>query len=191
MPNDPHDNTIPSRMAAPRPAAASAPAIPPRRPGESDPPAWLVAAMNGENDLDHDWAARYAGMPLLTLFHTARSGAFAMLTTQDGAAGLTVSSDAARQPSFTYTWGGMIGLRFSPARLTDSDRARWVELMRQPTPEPIFLWGQSRWESDFLICVAHRHYLNVYAYGQGREAGIRMTLETAARWVTWLAGRWA
>lgn len=185
------DFTIPSRML--RRETASAPQ--PRRTWEAgkEPPAWLLAAMNGESGLDRDWMARYPQMPLMTQirFDPARRD-LATLATQDNAAGMGVIVDAeTRQLSVTYTLGGMLGLRFTTPRLSDADRARWIALMRQPGMEPIFLWGQARWETDFLIFSTRTYYVSVYAYSpRGVEAAARLTADVARALVEWIAARW-
>ncbi|MGQ9909564.1 MAG: hypothetical protein ACUVS2_12080 [Candidatus Flexifilum sp.] len=182
------DFTIPSRVL--RREAPSAP--PPRRTWEAgkEPPTWLLAAMNGESGLDRDWAARYPQMPLMTQIRFETG--MATLATQDGAAGMSVIVDAeTRQLAVTYTLGGMLGLRFTTARLSDADRTRWIALMRQPGVEPIFLWGQARWETDFLIFSARTYYVNVYAYSpRGVEAAARLTVDVTRALVEWIAARW-
>lgn len=186
------DFTIPSRVLRRDTPAPQPPARRTWEPGK-EPPAWLLAAMNGDGGLDRDWAVRYPSMPLMTLMHTGRDRrAPASLSTQDGAAGLHVAVDEdTRLLSVTYTMGGMLGLRFTTARLSDADRARWIALMRQPGTEPIFLWGHSRWETDFLIFSARTHYVNIYGYSpRGTEAAARMTADVARSLVDWIAARW-
>ena len=196
-PADANEMTLPSRRRLTDSASQMAAA---RRSAEGSPmqaPPLLLQAFNGEIDLERELARRYPNMPLMTQFHRQMSGSrinrgAAAITPPDGAASLLVEVDSiSRLAQFTFAWGGMIGLRFAPARLSDMDRQRWIELMRQPTGEPIYLWGQARWESDYLIFCTRRHFTSVYAFSQHHtEAAVRLTDEVMTALIDLLERLW-
>lgn len=158
-------------------------------------PLLLQQFLNGEVDLDRELSARYGQMPLLSLMHIHEAQgrrAASILGAQDGSAGLVVEVDLeTRTAQFTFTWGAMLGLRFAPTRMSDADRAHWLEQMRRASGDAVFLWGARRWESDYLIWSARRHFTNCYAFSPaGGEAAVRLTHEVTRRLLDWLEACW-
>lgn len=156
--------------------------------------------LEGHIDLDHELARRFPGMPVMSQIHTHEYGelrhGLAHVATQDGAASLIVEVDEpTRAVQFTFLTGSMIGVKFNPSRLNDLDREHWLHTMRRVQNEQqgeiAFLWGAARWESDYLICAARKHFTNVYAFSPLHvEAAARLTSEVTNKLVEWLAGFW-
>jgi hypothetical protein len=85
----------------------------------------------------------------------------------------------------------MLTLRFRLDSLSDVDRSRWLELMRREQGGLAFLWGQSRWEHDYVICVVHKHFTNLYAFSNREfEAAIRLTPDVTKQMLDWLDANW-
>ncbi len=165
--------------------------------GIQAPPLLIQHFLDGAVDLDKELVTRFPNMPLMSVIRArvingkTRSG-MAVLSTQDGAASVVVEvNTVTRDAFFTFTFGGMIGLRFVISRLSDMDRAHWLEPMRRELGEIAFLWNQSRWENDYLICAAHQHYTNMFAFStQHTEAAIRMTNEVSGKMIDWIDALW-
>lgn len=178
-----------------KPAPAAAPAEDEDTP--SAPPWLLQLYFDGEINLDQELTRRYSSMPLMSVVHfrtfgqRARHGV-ATLATQDGAASALVEVDVETMAvQFTLTLSSMLSLSFQLHTLSDIDRSRWLDLMRSGDTELAFLWGQSRWEDDYLICAPHKYYTNIYAFSPRHIAGaFRMTPEVTNKLLDWLNGFW-
>lgn len=202
----PSDATMPSRSTAPAAPGVGAMSAPParptqaRRPTESAPaeaPGLLLQSLNGEIDLETELCARYPQMPIMALLHIRHTGVktprgIATLSTQDGAASLNIEIDLmTKAAQFTFITSGMLGLRFSPGGLTDTDRGYWLDGMQRSFSETIFLWGGGRWESDYLVCAPRRHYTSIFAFSPASlEAAARLTREVTTRLTEWLVTIW-
>lgn len=159
---------------------------------------WLLQHyFDGEIDLIKELAARYPQLPVMSLFYTREVGTknrrgLATLATQDGAASLLVEVDAlSRGVQFTFTLSSMLALRFCPGRLTEIDRAQWLDPLRQESGDACFLWNQTRWANDFLIGVAFKNYTSLYAFSaQHSEAAARLTPEVGRKLLDWLESYW-
>jgi hypothetical protein len=118
--------------------------------------------------------------------------ALATLSTQDGAATTLIQVDVAtRAIQCSFVLGSMLSLHFRMDRLSDMDRARWLELMRGGESKLAFLWGESRWEADYMICAAHKYFTNVYAFSPLHiEAAMRLTPEVTRKLLDWLKTYW-
>ncbi len=170
--------------------------------GSPAPPAGapliLQHFFDGAMDLDKELTARFANMPLLSVIRVrqfggrVRSGA-ALMTAQDGSAAVIVEVDAAsKDVQFTYTLGGMLALSFELRSLSDMDRAHWIEPMRRENSEVAFLWNQARWENDYLICAAHKHHTNLFAFSSHHtQAAARLTTDVSRKLLNWIAGYWS
>lgn len=166
-------------------------------PAPVGPPWTLQQFFNDEIDLDAELASRFQRMPVMSRIALRDLGkrsdrAVATLSSQDGAAQLIIETDAAtRIMQLSFTYGSMLTLRFTLRDLSDVDRTRWLQLMRREQGGLSFLWGPSRWESDYLVCIARRYYVNVYAFSPHQfEAGVRMTPDVLTKLLDWLAGFW-
>jgi hypothetical protein len=99
------------------------------------------------------------------------------------------ASSGSIQLSFSY--GSMMSMRFRMDELSSMDRSRWLELMRREGGGVAFLWGQARWEQDYVICVTRRHFASVYAFSyHGFEAAARLTPEVTKKLLDWLEKFW-
>lgn len=163
---------------------------------------WLVQI--GYRDrarLSAELLARYPTPPLLTVFRSydldERSGRrAALLISADGVASLRVEVEAAtRLLEFAFTHGPMLTLRFTLEGLSPIDRARWLERMRQDEDDVTYLWGQTRWEHDYLICLMRRQasstFANLYAFSRYNfEAAARLTPDARDQLLDWLEAGW-
>jgi hypothetical protein len=158
-------------------------------------PPLLRDMMDGAVDLVRELEARYHGPPLMSLFRTPEGRASvrtAVLSTQDGAATLTVEMDVRDGAvEWAYRLSSMLGIRFVQRDLSELDRRYWLDLMREGEPEPAFLWSATRWQSDYLIGSSHRYYVNLFAFSpQHAEAAARLTPEAARKLLDWLDAGW-
>lgn len=191
------DETIPSRqVAAARKRPAEAGLTEPGLPA-TPPPLLLQLFLDGAIDLDEELARRFPAPPLLSIVHfhaVSDQAGLASLATQDGAAALLVEIDrASRAASLVFSYGSMLALRFTLDRLSDADRSRWLQQMeREEEGGVVFLWGQSRWEKDYAITSARRHFVTLYAFSpRGIEAAARCTPQAMRQLVQWLSSYWA
>lgn len=160
-----------------------------------DAPLLLQHYRDGEIALAHELAERFPSAPVLSLFHVrviherTRLEA-ATLSAQDGSALLRVQADSSRSAQFAFQVCGMLGLTFSPARLSDADCWRWLAGMQQ-TGDVAFLWGSQRWDSDYLIGAPGRYFSALYAFSPHRsEAAARLTPDVLNRLIGWLTDLW-
>jgi hypothetical protein len=167
-----------------------------------DAPWALQQYLQGQIDLDKELASRYPAMPVMSQIHLRTYGGkvkrgLATIATQDNAATLLVDVDSStRGIEITYQLMSMIGLKFVPSKLSDMDRAHWMDTMRRTQTERrpgdiAFLWGAARWESDYLICAARKHFTTVYAFSPHHtECATRLTAEVTNKLLDWLDGYW-
>jgi hypothetical protein len=194
------ERTIPSRMTVTRPADAISlelgrSSVAPRVPAEV--PWVLQQHYNGKVDLAVELAQRYPTPALLTVAKfRKRSGtndpAEATFSAADGMAALQIAAQPnTPRISFGFTFQSSFTLRFQPDTLSEVDCAHWLELIRRNQDGIAFLWGQSRWETDYLVCVMHRQFVSLYAYStKGFEASIRLTHEVKHQLHDWLVKLW-
>ena len=152
---------------------------------------------DGEIDLIKDLIGRFPQVPVMSLFNAREVGettrrSVATMATQDGAASLVVDLDVpSRAVQFTFILNSMLALRFIPGKLTDADRAQFLEPMRGETGEVAFLWDQSRWSSDYLIGATYKSFANLFAFSPHHvEAAVRLTPEVTRRLLDWLDSYW-
>ena len=160
--------------------------------------------LNREIDLDSELSRRFNNAPLLSTMscqpkdpRQSTTRATATLSTQDGAASVTFEVVAGRASAPTtdviFDLMSMIGLRFSLTGVTDSDKRRWLDLMRREDRQgnTFFLWSAQRWENDYVIFVAREFHVRLYAFSPRRyEAAARLTRPVALELVDWLEARW-
>jgi hypothetical protein len=195
--------TIPTRLAVTSPvngngSGTEKPALEKPDKKEIATAPWLLQQyFEGEIDLDHELAARFPTMPLMSIFHIRTVGekvrnGIASLSTQDGAATVIMQLDAtSRGLHCSLTLGSMLSMRFQIEKLSDMDRQRWLDVMRAPARETAFLWGQSRWESDYLICSVRKYYTSVYTFSPRQiEGGFNLTPEVTGKVLNWLQAYW-
>lgn len=179
--------------AAPQPDSPDLPVPSARRRA----PWELEQYFEGEIDLDRELASRYPNMPLMSLVNFRTLGTrsrrgVALLSTQDNAASLRIEVDQkSRGMHLVFTLSSMLSLRFRMEGQSDKDRAAWLEAMRREQGETTFLWGTARWDSDYIICAARRHFTNVYAFSPDSfEAAARLTSDVSRRVLDWVEQFW-
>lgn len=162
-------------------------------------PAMLQQFFAGEIDLDDDLAQRFANAPLLAHLRLVpqageplRRRATAIFGSNDDAATLTVDAalDETAALTFTFTLFGALALRFHLSPLVESDRQRWVELLRRDNGITV-LWTRERWEQPHLILVTREGFGRLYAFSpQGIESAARLTPNMVVGLVDWLEALW-
>ena len=157
----------------------------------------LEQFFDGQIDLGEELGWRFHNMPVMATVKfrglgTHETRGVAALAAQDGSAQVTVYADRrSGSVSMVYTLGGMLSLRFHLDKLSDKDRAHWLDLVRRETGGPAFLWGVARWNADYLICDSRRYFTNLYAFSpQQIEAAARLTPDVAGQLFDWLADCW-
>jgi hypothetical protein len=157
----------------------------------------LQQFFNGEIDLERELSTRFPNVPLMSTIRFRSLGAksrraAATLATQDGSASLMVEADGTtRVVQFSFSFGSMLTLRFRLDNLSDIDRSRWLELMRREKGGLAFLWGQARWESDYVICIVRKHFTNLYAFSnRDFESAVRLTPDITRQLLDWLEAMW-
>ncbi len=169
--------------------------LPVRRPEKT--PWTLQQFFDGEIDLDVELAKRFPSMPIMSKidFRTLGAGSgrrVALLSTQDGGATLTVDADQnTKVIQLSFTFGSMLTLRFVLDHLNDVDRTRWLELMRRDEGGLAFLWGPSRWQEEYLVCISRRSFTSMYAFSPNNfEAAARLTPTVTRKYLDWLDEIW-
>ncbi len=194
----PEEMTLPSRATLPRrPRSTDVNPVDTGSLTAKNPPLLLQHFFDGAVDLDKELTARFANTPPLSIirvrqFNGRIRSSVALMSTQDGAASVLVEIDMeSRDATFTFTLSGMLGFRFHLARLSDKDRANWIDAMESQNSEATFLWNHARWENDYLICTAHKHYTNIFAFSTYHfESAARLTNEVSRKFVKWMADYW-
>ena len=163
----------------------------------SAPPWTLEQFFEGEIDLIKELATRFQNMPVMSAIKFRTLGkreerGVATMTVQDGAATVVIDADSRSHViQVSFTFGSMLTLRFTLDNLTSYNRERWLELMRRKEGGLAFLWGPSRWEDDYLICIARKNFTNLYAFSPSHfDAAIRMTPEVTKQFLDWLEKFW-
>lgn len=157
----------------------------------------LQQFFDGEIDLDIELSKRFPSMPLLSTIKFRNLGSnsgrkVATLDTADGAASLIVDADTkTKVVQLSFTYGSMMSLRYSLNQLSDMDRTRWLELMKRDNGGLAFLWGPSRWQDDYLICIARKYATNIYAFSPSSfESAVRLTPTVTKQLIDWLDEVW-
>lgn len=166
--------------------------------GSRDETPWtLQQFFDGEIDLDKELSNRFPTIPPMTSVKLRTLGSHsgrkvATLATQDGSATVIFDADiSTKVVQISFTYGSMLTLRFSLRNLNSSDRSRWLELMRREQGGLAFLWGPSRWNEDYIICVSRKYSTNIYAFSpRNFEAAIRMTASVTEELLNWLEEIW-
>ncbi|MEO8610665.1 MAG: hypothetical protein ABI690_22400 [Chloroflexota bacterium] len=160
-------------------------------------PVLLQQFFNDQIDLSAELVTRFPSLPLMSVIRFRKlqgksQRGVATLSTPDGVAAAVIDADATSgsiQLSFSY--GSMMSLRFRMDELSSMDRSRWLELMRRDQGGVAFLWGQARWEQDYVICVTRRHFASIYAFSHhGFEAAVRLTPDVTKQLLDWLEKFW-
>ena len=157
----------------------------------------LQQFFDGEIDLDIELSKRFPNVPLLSTIKYRTMGSksgrrVATLGSADGMSSLIVDADiASKVIQLSFSYGSMMTLRFALVNLSDMDRTRWLELMRRDEGGLAFLWGPTRWQEDYLICIVRKHATNIYAFSPNNfESAIRLTPATAQQLLDWLDEVW-
>jgi hypothetical protein len=198
-PREPDDLTMPSLLNQPavRPDPASETHGPVPRPAAPAP--WLLQQYYaGGIDLATELSSRYPLLPLMTVIRFRRSRAeaqpaVAALFSADSSASVHIEAlPNSRLVQFVFTYSSMLTLRFQMESLSSMDCSHWLELIRRDQDGIAFLWGQSRWEKDYLITILMRQSACLYAFSRfGGEAGVRLTHDVKHRLRDWLAEIWS
>lgn len=159
---------------------------------------WLLQQFyDGRIDLPAELVNRYPALPLMTLFKlrdskSAAQSAVASLAAPDGTSSLLIECQPGTyKVQFAFTFASMLTLRFRLDDLNGVDCAHWLELIKRDQDGIAFLWGQSRWEKDYLICTIRRQFASIFAFSpHGLEAGVRLTHAAKRRLHDWLAATW-
>jgi hypothetical protein len=159
-------------------------------------PFLLQQFFTGNIDLDVELARRYPGSPLLSSSSfTAEPGksaqhGFAMFSSQDNAAALSVEVQDSGELSVSFLLQSMIAVRFVIGATSEMYRRRFLELIQRRTGIA-FLWTRERWERDYLIFVVRDHFVRLYAFGPDRfDGACRLTPEALEQLLGWLGNIW-
>ena len=152
---------------------------------------WLIRGhYAGTTNLDEEMTSRFPAMPVMSSIHFRHNNSIATLATQDGAAVVSLQADP-ESLEVVYTLSSMLGLRFHLDGLTASDRSYWLDLLRAGEMPLTFLWGQRRWDADYLVWAPHRYFVNLYAFSPRRtEAAARLTIDVVQKLLDWLQYAW-
>lgn len=206
-PNDPNgaatrrrpSNALVRRVIAGLEQANAADRAPEQPDGPSGPVTpWLLQRfLDGLVDLEAELADRYPHLPLLSVFkarslYERSSHQVATLSAPDDAASVVVDIDAPKDlAQFTFAISGMFSRTYTLDRPSSIDRPRWLEAMDRRQGGLTFLWGVTRWEGDYLICVLKRYQTNVYAFSPaGVAASVRLTPDVTRDLLAWMRKLW-
>lgn len=147
-------------------------------------------------DLNKELVRRFPNMPLMSVIrfrdlYGNGERKVATLTSQDGAASLIVDVSVETAVHFSFMLGSMLALRFNLDELSDLDRRAWLANMETRVEDIVFLWGQSRWAKDYVICVPHPYYVSLLAFSPNNfEAAVRLTPTVSQELFKWLHEYW-
>ncbi len=168
------------------------------RPAKRQPhqPSWMIEQfLNGQIDLEQELSARFHGMSVMATIKFRQLGKnpdrkVATLATQDDAAHMIFDIDKSTgNLQTTFSWGAMLASRFSLNDLVD--KTQWLEMVRRAEGGIAFLWSATRWEQDYMICIARKQYSNFYAFSPyGLEAAARLTPNVSHKLTNWLEDNW-
>lgn len=176
--------------------------LPARRPDSlvsrtQEPPWTLQQFFDGQIDLDVELTRRFPQMPMMSRIKFSNLGdqqdrRSALMSAQDGSATVIIDADLrTKVMQMSFTIRSMITLRFTLDELSDMDRQRWLDLMRRDQGGLSFLWGASRWQNDYLICIGRKYFTNLYAFSPNNfEAGVRVTPQVLEQLMDWLEEVW-
>lgn len=164
---------------------------------QSGVPFLLQQFFVGKSDLDEELQRRFPTPPLLTSGtftpppgKRARRG-FAQFKAQDETATLNIDLqgiDGAFEAHFGY--GGMLSLGFVMGAIVDTQRRKFLELVRRHVGISI-LWTAKRWERDYMIFIVQDGFARIYAFSANHQtAACRLTPEAFRQLIQWLAGFW-
>ncbi|MEL7237183.1 MAG: hypothetical protein AAGK74_21960, partial [Chloroflexota bacterium] len=160
-------------------------------------PVTLQPFFKEQIDLNQELVQRFPTMPLMSVIrfrdiYEDHERGVATMTSQDGTAGLIVDvSRTEYDIQFSFTYGSMLSLRFHLTELSDLDRKIWLDNLQNRVDDIAFLWGQSRWAKDYIICVPHKFYLSLLAFSPNKfEAAVRVTPQVAEKLFKWLHTFW-
>ncbi|HEX2906898.1 MAG TPA: hypothetical protein VHO69_08565, partial [Phototrophicaceae bacterium] len=117
---------------------------------------WLLRQhFSNQIDLTKELNSRYPALQLLSVSRfrnlDTRHGV-ATLATADGVASLTIDADGASgMMDFAFSFASIHTLRFRLDHLTAVDRTSWLDRMHRDKDDVAFLWGESRWNQDYVI----------------------------------------
>lgn len=159
---------------------------------------WLLRRFYEEQiDLAAELASRFSTVPLMSVVRfrpldVATGRGMATLSTADGVASVLIESDpASRFVHLGFSYGSMLTLRFQLDNLSGMDRSHWLEQMRRQQDSVAFLWGQARWEHDYIICATRHQFVNLYAFSHsGFEGAVRLTPDAKILLLGWLEATW-
>lgn len=160
-------------------------------------PMTLLPFFQEQIDLDQELVRRFPNMPLMSnikfrdMYGDGRRGV-ATLFSQDGGAHLIVDiSSQNTEMQFAFTLGSMLSLRFHLEELSDLDRRGWLSNMETRVDDIVFLWGQSRWEKDYVICVPNTYYVSLLAFSATHfEAAVRIAPSVSRELFAWMHEFW-
>jgi hypothetical protein len=189
VPPDPTDLQPAGRQGVVRAASKLA--------GSTNAPWLLQQFFNDQIDLSTELHNRFPSLPLMSVVRFRHADSknprgVATLSTADGSASAVIDVDSASGGAhLSFTYGSMLSLHFRMDELSGMDRARWLELMRRDAGGVAFLWGQARWERDYVICVTRKKFASLYAFSHnGFEAAVRLTPEVTQQLLEWLDKFW-
>jgi hypothetical protein len=159
-------------------------------------PSWLIEQfLDAQIDLEQELSARFHGMSVMATVKFRQLGDnpnryVASLATQDDSAQMIFDIDTQTgNLQTTFAWGAMLAQRFTLDDLID--KSQWLEMVRRQEGGIAFLWSAARWEQDYMICIARKHYSNFYAFSPyGLEAAARLTPDVSHKVMNWLENHW-
>lgn len=160
-------------------------------------PLTLQPFFKDDSDLNKELVQRFPTMPLMSIvrfrdiYNNGERGV-ATLASSDGSATLIVDvTSKTSQIQFAFTFGSMLSLRFHLNELSDLDRRAWLDNMENRSDDIVFLWGQSRWAKDYVICVPSNYYISLLAFSaRNFEAAVRLTPQVTGDLFQWLHDFW-
>ncbi len=160
-------------------------------------PLTLQPFFREDSDLEAELLQRFPSMPLMShvrfrdVYYNGERG-IATLSAQDGSSTVLIDvSKTTNEIQFAFIYGSMLSLRFLLDELSDLDRQAWMSNMQNNTEDVVFLWGQSRWAKDYVICVPHKYYISLLAFSPHHfEAAVRVTPAIGSDLFDWLREFW-
>lgn len=158
---------------------------------KTEPPWILQQFFDGQLDLGDELSARFKDMPMMSVIKIRSLGqerTVVTLSAQNEAARLIFDlhkPTASLQTSFVLD--SMLSLSFKFYDLGNMHLADWISSVNQEQDGvSSFLWGDNRWEDDYLVSVKHKYFTSLFAFSpRDFEAAVAITSNVTQKLMDW------
>jgi len=158
---------------------------------KTEPPWILQRFFDGQLDLGDELSIRFKDMPMMSIIKIRFLGqdrTVATLATQDSSARVIFDlhkPTASLQISFVLD--SMLSLSFNFCDVGDINLENWVSAVNQAQDGVAsFLWGDTRWENDYLISVAYKYFTVLFVFSpRDFQSAVAMSSSITQKLMVW------